>query len=120
MKLARWIGAVAVAALVVAAIVTADGYQVYVISLVGLTAMVGIGINILLGLTGQISLGHAGFYAIGAYVGAILTTTCTNGASGPPCPSRGSWPASPGCCSPSPPSGCAAPISRWSPSRSAS
>ena len=75
MKLARWIGTVAVAALVVAAIVSADGYEVYVISLVGLTAMVGIAINILLGLTGQISLGHAGFYAIGAYVGAILTTT---------------------------------------------
>ena len=75
MKLARRIGILAVAALVVAAIVSADGYQVYIISLVGLTAMVGIGINILLGLTGQISLGHAGFYAIGAYVGAILTTT---------------------------------------------
>jgi len=75
MNLVRRIGVLAVAALVAAAIVTADGYQVYVISLVGLTAMVGIGINILLGLTGQISLGHAGFYAIGAYVGAILTTT---------------------------------------------
>ena len=75
MKLARRIGVLAVAVLVAAAIVTADGYQVYIISLVGLTAMVGIGINILLGLTGQISLGHAGFYAIGAYVGAILTTT---------------------------------------------
>ena len=75
MKLARRIGVLVAAALAVVAIVTADGYQVYVISLVGLTAMVGIGINILLGLTGQISLGHAGFYAIGAYVGAILTTT---------------------------------------------
>ena len=75
MKLARRIGILAVAVLVAAAIVSADGYQVYIISLVGLTAMVGIGINILLGLTGQISLGHAGFYAIGAYVGAILTTT---------------------------------------------
>ena len=75
MKTLRRLGVFAVAILVAAAIVTADGYQVYVISLVGLTAMVGIGINILLGLTGQISLGHAGFYAIGAYVGAILTTT---------------------------------------------
>ena len=75
MKALRRVTALVVAVLVVAAIVTADGYQVYIISLVGLTAMVGIGINILLGLTGQISLGHAGFYAIGAYVGAILTTT---------------------------------------------
>ena len=75
MKAARRIAILVAAVLVAAAIVTADGYQVYIISLVGLTAMVGIGINILLGLTGQISLGHAGFYAIGAYVGAILTTT---------------------------------------------
>ena len=75
MKAVRRIGALVLAALVVAAIVSADGYEVYIISLVGLTAMVGVGLNILLGLTGQISLGHVGFYAIGAYVGAILTTT---------------------------------------------
>ena len=75
MKAARWLGAILLGALVVAAIVSADGYQVYIISLVGLTAMVGVALNILLGLTGQISLGHAGFYAIGAYTGAILTTT---------------------------------------------
>jgi ABC-type branched-subunit amino acid transport system ATPase component/ABC-type branched-subunit amino acid transport system permease subunit len=37
--------------------------------------MVGIGLNILLGLTGQVSLGHGGFYAIGAYTCAIITTT---------------------------------------------
>src|SRR5690606_21862668 len=37
-------------------------------------AIVGIGLNVLLGLTGQISFGHAGFYAIGAYTVAILTT----------------------------------------------
>ena len=61
-------------ALTVAAIFAADGYQIYIIVLVGLTAIVGVGLNILLGLTGQISLGHVGFYAIGAYVGAILTT----------------------------------------------
>src|SRR3546814_3142153 len=53
----------------------ANGYQLFVLSLVGLTAIVGIGLNILLGLTGQISLGHVGFYAIGAYAVGILTTT---------------------------------------------
>ena len=40
-----------------------------------LTAIVGIGLNVLLGLTGQVSFGHVGFYAIGAYTVAILTTT---------------------------------------------
>jgi ABC-type branched-subunit amino acid transport system permease subunit len=38
-----------------------------------LTTVVGVGLNILVGLAGQISLGHVGFYAIGAYTAAILT-----------------------------------------------
>ena len=52
----------------------ADNYQLYVLALVGLTAIVGVGLNVLLGLSGQISLGHVAFYAIGAYVVGILTT----------------------------------------------
>jgi ABC-type branched-subunit amino acid transport system permease subunit len=55
-------------------IARADNYQLYVLALVGLTAIVGVGLNVLLGLTGQISLGHVAFYAIGAYVVGILTT----------------------------------------------
>src|SRR4029077_19240254 len=38
-----------------------------------LTAVVGVGLNVLLGLSGQVSLGHVGFYAIGSYTVAILT-----------------------------------------------
>ncbi len=41
---------------------------------VALLAIVGIGLNVLIGLTGQMSFGHVGFYAIGAYTVAILTT----------------------------------------------
>lgn len=55
-------------------ILKADGYQLFIISLVGLTAIVGIGLNVLLGMAGQISLGHVAFYAIGAYSVAIVTT----------------------------------------------
>src|SRR6185436_4896642 len=65
--------AVAVAALG-AFIWRADNYQLYVLALVGLTAIVGVGLNVLLGLSGQISLGHVAFYAIGAYAIGILTT----------------------------------------------
>ena len=75
MKTVYTLGLAAFVAATVAAIMVADGYQLYIIALVGLTAMVGVGLNILLGLTGQISLGHVGFYAIGAYIGAILTVT---------------------------------------------
>jgi branched-chain amino acid transport system ATP-binding protein len=51
----------------------AVGYAPFVLAMVALTAIVGVGLNILVGLTGQISLGHVGFYAIGAYTVAILT-----------------------------------------------
>jgi len=52
---------------------SSDGYAPFVLALVALTTVVGVGLNILLGLTGQVSLGHVGFYAIGAYAAAILT-----------------------------------------------
>ncbi|MBC7257495.1 MAG: branched-chain amino acid ABC transporter permease, partial [Chloroflexi bacterium] len=35
--------------------------------------ILALGLNILTGFTGQISIGHAGFMAIGAYASAILT-----------------------------------------------
>ena len=53
----------------------ANGYYVFVIATMALTAIVGIGLNVLVGLTGQVSFGHVGFYAIGAYTVAILTTS---------------------------------------------
>jgi branched-chain amino acid transport system permease protein len=39
-----------------------------------LNAIVCIGLNLLIGYAGQISLGHAGFFALGAYASAVLTT----------------------------------------------
>jgi ABC-type branched-subunit amino acid transport system ATPase component/ABC-type branched-subunit amino acid transport system permease subunit len=38
------------------------------------TAIAVIGLNLLLGLSGQMSLGHGGFYALGAYGSALLAT----------------------------------------------
>jgi ABC-type branched-subunit amino acid transport system ATPase component/ABC-type branched-subunit amino acid transport system permease subunit len=54
---------------------TANSYYVFVMATLALTAVVGIGLNVLLGLTGQVSFGHVGFYALGAYTAAILTVT---------------------------------------------
>jgi branched-chain amino acid transport system ATP-binding protein len=51
-----------------------NNYYVFVLANVALLAIVGIGLNILMGLSGQVSFGHVGFYALGAYVVAILTT----------------------------------------------
>ena len=52
----------------------ANSYYVFIMATLALTAIVGIGLNVLLGLTGQVSFGHVGFYALGAYAVGILTT----------------------------------------------
>ena len=57
----------------VALVFRSEGYTHFILALVALTTVVGVGLNILLGLSGQVSLGHVGFYAIGAYAAAILT-----------------------------------------------
>jgi ABC-type branched-subunit amino acid transport system ATPase component/ABC-type branched-subunit amino acid transport system permease subunit len=48
-------------------------FTTFVLGLVALATIVGVGLNILVGLTGQVSIGHIGFYAIGGYSVAILT-----------------------------------------------
>ena len=52
--------------------VFAGGYTLYIANLIAINAIVAIGLNILVGYTGQISLGHAGFFAIGAYSCVLL------------------------------------------------
>ena len=51
----------------------ANEYYALVIGSIACMAIVGIGLNILMGLAGQTSLGHAAFYAIGAYTTTIAT-----------------------------------------------
>src|SRR5437899_8824334 len=51
----------------------APGYVLYLVSLALIYAIVAIGLGILIGHTGQISLGHAGFFASGAYPSPRLT-----------------------------------------------
>ncbi len=48
-------------------------YVVYIYSLVMVYVIVSLGLNILTGYTGQISIGHAGFMGIAAYASAIFT-----------------------------------------------
>lgn len=48
-------------------------FQLSILLLVGVNAIVCVGLNLLVGNTGQISLGHAAFFGIGAYASAVLT-----------------------------------------------
>lgn len=50
-------------------------YYQTILIFIGINAIVAIGLNLLMGYAGQISLGHAAFHALGAYGSAILTVT---------------------------------------------
>ena len=52
----------------------AGDYLLYMANLAGIAIVAAVGLNILTGAAGQISLGHAAFVGIGAYTSAILTT----------------------------------------------
>ena len=49
-------------------------YATFQLTLVLINGIVLLGLNLLTGYGGQISIGHGAFYAIGAYLAAVLTT----------------------------------------------
>lgn len=51
-----------------------NAYHLQVLILTGINSILALGLNIITGYTGQLSLGHAAFMSIGAYTAAILTT----------------------------------------------
>jgi ABC-type branched-subunit amino acid transport system ATPase component/ABC-type branched-subunit amino acid transport system permease subunit len=55
--------------------VVPNPYYIHFGQVFAYTAIAVIGLNILLGLSGQMSLGQSGFFALGAYGSAILATT---------------------------------------------
>ncbi len=79
----------AIFAAVVAALWAADGllsgslipgvmispYVLQVITLAGINIILAVSLNLINGFTGQFSIGHAGFMAIGAYTSAFLSVT---------------------------------------------
>ncbi len=50
-----------------------SNYMIYLLSLVAIFTLVSLGLNLLTGYAGQISLGHAAFFGIGAYATALLS-----------------------------------------------
>lgn len=54
-------------------LVVTSSYHLGILVVVGLYALVGTGLGLLMGHAGQVSLGQAGFYGIGAYTAAILS-----------------------------------------------
>src|SRR6266508_6957462 len=68
----RLVPALAMAAVVVVLpVFFPSAYYYRVAALVFLFALAAVGLNLLMGFAGQVSLGHAGFLGIGAYAVAI-------------------------------------------------
>ena len=65
-----WLVAIAVA---IVPLLVADRFVIKVLTFVGLNSLVIVGLALLFGHAGQVSLGHAGFVGLGAYTCANLT-----------------------------------------------
>ncbi|MCB1463635.1 MAG: branched-chain amino acid ABC transporter permease [Nitratireductor sp.] len=62
-----------VGALCVLPFLGGNAYTLHIYGLVGIYAIVAMGLNLVFGYTGQISLGHAAYFAVGAYISAMTT-----------------------------------------------
>lgn len=67
---AAWAGVVLLVVVLAVLPALLPGYQIYILNFVAVNVIVAMGLNFLVGFTGQISLGHVGFVAIGAYAAA--------------------------------------------------
>lgn len=67
---------VAIAVVVLAlfqALTAGSQYFVYLSLLVGVNVVLAVSLNVINGMTGQFSIGHAGFMAVGAYGSAVVS-----------------------------------------------
>jgi branched-chain amino acid transport system permease protein len=63
----------AVAALIALPWIEPDRFTLHILSLVAIASIAAMGLQVLLGYSGQLSIGQAAFYGIGAYASALLT-----------------------------------------------
>ena len=67
-----WGGVVVLLAVILPLVPGVSDYRVFQLTLVLVYAIALLGLNVLTGFNGQFSLGHGAFYAVGAYVAAIM------------------------------------------------
>jgi branched-chain amino acid transport system permease protein len=66
------LGAAAVAALAAFPFASGNPYYIHLVETIMIYAIVLFGLDIVVGYTGQVSLGHAGLFGIGAYTAGVL------------------------------------------------
>ncbi len=62
-----------IAVIVLTGQVVSNPYYLQVITFIGINTLLALGLNMVMGYAGQISLGHAAFYGLGAYTSSLLT-----------------------------------------------
>jgi branched-chain amino acid transport system permease protein len=67
-----------------AAVLSGAGFLLTQLTMAAYYTLVALGLSLLMGYAGQISLGHAGFFAIGGYTSAALTTWDLSASKGQP------------------------------------
>jgi len=67
------LGAIALSALVSLVSDRLNPYWLYIFYDIGISIIMAVSLNLINGYTGQFSLGHAGFMAVGAYTAAVIT-----------------------------------------------
>ena len=72
--LPRLLGALVLIGIATVPVLLRSGYLCSAGMQIGIHAIIAVGLGLLMGYAGQISLGHAAFYGLGAYCTAILTT----------------------------------------------
>jgi branched-chain amino acid transport system permease protein len=71
----RRLGWLGLAVALLAPFVSASNYSLSVMTSAALFVMLAVGLNIVVGYCGLLDLGYAAFFAIGAYVSGVLSTT---------------------------------------------
>jgi len=51
-----------------------NSYIIHILSMFFMFSMLTFGLNLITGVAGQFSIGHAGFYGVGAYIAALIAT----------------------------------------------
>ncbi len=69
----RWL--LLTAAVILVLLAVRNEYYLTLFNFIGIHTLLVVGLNLLMGYAGQISLGHAAFFGLGAYASGILTVT---------------------------------------------
>ena len=74
LPIAKWAVAAFAGLFIVIAPLTLGEYYISILNLILIAVVGALGLNILVGYTGQISIGHGAFMSVGAYTAANLVT----------------------------------------------